>query len=255
MNIVLTATQVERELKKHGNKTRAKSSAGFFKTEKGEYGYGDVFIGVTVPEQRKIAKGCKELPLSEIKKLLASKFHECRLTALLILVSQFISADIRTRERIAKFYLANIKYVNNWDLVDSSAPYILGEHLLNTKRDILYTLVKSKNIWERRIAMLSTFAFIRNNEFADTFSIAEHLLSDTHDLVHKATGWMLREVGKHSHSALILFLKMHASQMPRTALRYAIERLSENERKMFLNKKDNIKMREEFFPQLEYVSK
>ncbi|MFA6364775.1 MAG: DNA alkylation repair protein [Candidatus Paceibacterota bacterium] len=237
MSTVLTATQVERELKRHGTKVKAKASAWFFKTEKGQYGYGDVFIGVTVPEQRKIAKGYKELPLSEIKELLESKFHECRLTALLILTSQFISANTRTRERIVKFYLANIKRVNNWDLVDSSAPYILGEHLLNKKRDILYTLVKSKNIWERRIAMLSTFAFIRNNEFADTFSIAEHLLSDTHDLIHKATGWMLREVGKRSHSALIMFLKIHVSQIPRTALRYAIERLSKNERKIFLGKK------------------
>lgn len=234
MSAIPTAKLVERALKARGTAKRAKASAWYFKTGKGQYGYGDVFIGVTVPEQRKIAKQYANLPLSEIKKLLASKFHECRLTALLILVAQFLNADEKTRAKIAKFYLTNIKRVNNWDLVDLSAPYILGKYLFDKDKKILYKLAKSKNIWERRVAILSTFEFIRNGYFNDVYLIAELLLNDTHDLMHKATGWMLREVGKRSRPTLIEFLKKHASHMPRTALRYAIEHFPENERKAIL---------------------
>lgn len=227
---------VEQELKKLGSKKKAAASAWFFKTGKGQYGYGDVFIGVTVPEQRKIAKQFKNFPLPEIKKLLLSKYHECRLTALIILVAQFQAGDKAMQERIAKFYLANTKRVNNWDLVDSSAPYILGAYLLDKDRSILYKLVKSKNLWERRIAILAAGAFIRHNDFKDGFALSELLLSDTHDLMHKATGWMLREVGKRSRPALVRFLNTYKAQMPRTALRYAIEHFPKEGRKAILEK-------------------
>ncbi len=231
---MITALAVEKALKKHGSSAKAKASAWFFKTGKEQYGYGDVFIGVTVPEQRKIAKHFKDLPLPEIKKLLVSKYHECRLTALIILVAQFNDGSEKTREKLAKFYLANAKRVNNWDLVDSSAPYILGQYLLHKDRKVLYKLAKSKNLWERRIAILSTFWFIREGEFKDALAIGELLLSDTHDLMHKATGWMLREVGKRSRPTLVRFLNTHKATMPRTALRYAIEHFSTKKKGEFM---------------------
>ena len=207
------------------------------KTGKGQYGYGDVFVGVTVPEQRKVAKDYKDLELKEIEKLLKNKIHECRFTALLILVEQYKNADEKTKEKIARFYLAHTKYINNWDLVDLSAPTIVGDYLLKRDRKILYKLAKSKNIWERRIAVLATFAFIKNKETEDSFALAEILLTDKHDLMHKAVGWMLREIGKHcSRGELITFLNTHKSKMPRTALRYAIEHFSPLERKKFLAK-------------------
>ncbi len=232
----MNAKNVEQELKKRGSPAKAKSSAWFFKTGKGEYGHGDVFIGVTVPEQRKIARQFKTLPLPEIKKLLLSKYHECRLTALIILVAEFQAGDKKTQERIAKFYLANAKRVNNWDLVDSSAPYILGVYLSDKDRGILYKLVKSNNIWERRIAILASGMFIRNNDFRDTLKLAEMLLSDTQTLMHKATGWMLREVGKRSKPTLVRFLDTHRTRMPRTALRYAIEHFSAKEREKIMSR-------------------
>lgn len=234
---MLTANNVERSLKKLGTKKKAESSAWFFKTGVGQYGHGDVFIGVTVPEQRKVAKGYYDLALPEISKLLANKYHECRLTALLILVHQYKTGDERMREKIAKFYLKHTKHINNWDLVDLSASYILGEYLFDKDRAVLYKLVKSKNIWERRIAIITTHMFIRKGEYKDTFILAEILLTDTHDLIHKAVGWMLREVGKRvSRPALVSFLEVHAHHMPRTTLRYAIEHFSEPERKKFLAK-------------------
>jgi len=237
---ISTSSQVERALKLLGTPEKAKSSAWFFKTGVGQYGHGDVFAGVTVPEQRKVARQFRDLPLTEIDKLLASKIHECRLTALLVLVGQYQKADAATRERIVEFYLAHTPRINNWDLVDSSASYILGVHLLHAdekKRKILYRLAKSKDLWERRIAIIATLAFIRNNEYADTLALAELLLSDSHDLIHKATGWMLREVGKRSPDTLREFLRAHATQMPRTMLRYAIERFPDEERKDWLGRK------------------
>ncbi|MFA5997031.1 MAG: DNA alkylation repair protein [Candidatus Paceibacterota bacterium] len=230
-----TAKNVELALKKLGSKKKAKASAWFFKTGKGQYGHGDVFIGVTVPEQRNIAKKYFDIPFLEVTKLLESKYHECRLTALLILVHQYKIGNEKTRDKIAKFYLKHTKYINNWDLVDLSAIYILGDYLFDKDRAVLYKLVKSKNIWERRIAIITTHGFIRKREYADTLKLAEILLSDTHDLIHKATGWMLREVGKRvSRPALILFLNTHIERMPRTTLRYAIEHFPELERKAFL---------------------
>lgn len=231
-----TASRIERALQKIGTKRRAKHSARFFKTGEGEYGHGDIFIGVTVPEQREVAREYKDLPLPEILKLLKSPIHECRLTALILLVGQYQRADARTRAKITKSYLANTRFINNWDLVDSSAPYILGEELLHKDRRILYNLVTSRNMWERRIAILATFAFIRRSDFTDSLALAKLLLADSHDLIHKSAGWMLREVGKRSRPALALFLRKYASRMPRTMLRYAIERFPEHKRKKLLKR-------------------
>ncbi|KKR46568.1 MAG: alkylation repair enzyme superfamily protein [Parcubacteria group bacterium GW2011_GWB1_40_14] len=236
---MLTANSVIKDLKRKGTAKRAKASAWFFKTGKGDYGYGDVFFGVTVPEQRKIAKRYSVLPLSEISKLLKNKVHECRLTALFILVGQYKRADAKGKARIAKFYIVNRKYVNNWDLVDSSAGYILGDYLLNNPpaggKSILYKFARSKNLWERRIAIITTQGFIRNNAYADTLKIAKILLNDKHDLIHKAVGWMLREVGNRSLATEEKFLKKYAFRMPRTMLRYAIEKFPEKKRKTYLS--------------------
>jgi 3-methyladenine DNA glycosylase AlkD len=234
MESKLSATVVTSELKKLGSVSKAKSSARFFKTGKGEYGHGDVFIGVTVPEQRKIAKRFSGLSLLEIEKLLQSKIHECRLMALFILVGQFNCGDSRTRAEIVRLYLRNRKHVNNWDLVDSSASYLLGQHLLKRDRKILYALVRSKSLWDRRIAIIATLAFIKNDDFIDTLKLSELLLQDKHDLIHKAVGWMLREVGNRSIPTEEEFLIKHAATMPRTMLRYAIEKFPETKRKTYL---------------------
>jgi len=219
-----------------GTLERAKASKWFFKTGPGEYGEGDEFIGITVPVMRKIAKEFKDLPLSDLKKLLNSKIHEYKFTSLVILVSQYRKGDDKKKKQIANFYIANKKWVNNWDLVDSSALYILGDYLLSKDKDILYKLAKSKNLWDRRIAVLSTFRFIEENKFSDSFKIAEILLNDDHDLIHKAVGWMLREIGKRSIKVEIKFLEKHYKKMPRTMLRYSIEKFPEKKRQYFLKK-------------------
>lgn len=232
-----TAQAVARNLRKLGTKTKAESSAWFFKTGKGQYGEGDVFVGVTVPEQRALAGNYAELSLSEIAKLLQSKIHECRLTALIILGNQFKWGDAKARARIVRFYLAQTVRINNWDLVDVSASVILGTYLLKEKRNILYKLVRSKNLWERRIAIVATLALIRSGEYEDTLALSEKLFGDREDLIHKAVGWMLREVGKMSRPTLVQFLKTRASHMPRTSLRYAIEHFNKIERDQFLRMK------------------
>jgi 3-methyladenine DNA glycosylase AlkD len=229
-------TDVTDALSKIADKKKVKLLAGYFKTKKGEYGEGDVFLGVTVPEQRKIAKQFSDLAIAEIQKLLKSKIHEHRLTALIILVSQFRKADEKIRKKIFDFYLKNIKYINNWDLVDLSSHEIVGAYLLNKPRDVLHRLAESKNIWSRRIAVVSTYHFIYRKDFADTLAIAEKLLGDDHDLLHKAVGWMLREVGKRDQKVLRRFLDKHATKMPRTTLRYAIEKFPESDRKKYLVK-------------------
>jgi 3-methyladenine DNA glycosylase AlkD len=228
------ARDVVAKLKALGTPERASSNAWFFKTGKGQYGHGDIFYGVTVPQSRSVAKQFRDLPLPELDTLLKHKVHECRLAALQILVEQYRRGDEKERDRIAKFYVARAKYINNWDLVDLSAPNILGPHLLHRKRNVLYRFARSKNLWERRISILSTLAFIRAGEFDDTLAIAELLLNDDHDLMHKAVGWMLREVGKRSLVTEKAFLDKHVSRMPRTALRYAIERFPERERRAYL---------------------
>ncbi|MAG17906.1 MAG: DNA alkylation repair protein [Candidatus Diapherotrites archaeon] len=224
------------ELKKVSTKERAKSNAWFFKTGKGEYGEGDLFLGVTVPDIRTVAKKFLYLSLTELKPPLKSKFHEERLAALLVLVECFKKADEKEKKKIFNFYLSNTKHVNNWDLVDLSAHKIVGEYLLDKDRTLLYKLVKSKSLWERRISVISTFAFIDGNDLEDTFKLSELLLHDKHDLIHKAVGWALREAGKKDKQKLVKFLKKHKSEMPRTMLRYSIEKFSENERKLFMKK-------------------
>jgi 3-methyladenine DNA glycosylase AlkD len=205
--------------------------SGFFKSGPGQYGEGDRFLGITVPAQRKVAREFAELPLEGIAELLASGVHEERLTGLIILTRRYETGDEACKKACFDFYLANLAGVNNWDLVDSSAHQIVGSHLLERERKLLYRLAKSKNLWERRVAMIATYAFILEGESAETFAIAELLLDDDHDLIHKAVGWMLREVGKRvSPDELRRFLKKNAARMPRTALRYAIERFSPEER-------------------------
>lgn len=210
----------------------------FFKTGPGEYGEGDKFIGVTVPAQRAIAKSFYEnLSLNDAVKLLHSEWHEERLTALFILNLKFKKSSKTEKARIVELYLANTKFVNNWDLVDSSAPYILGIWLGDKDRTILYDLAQSKLLWERRISIITTLMFIRNGQFNDTIKLAEQLLFDKEDLMHKAVGWCLREVGKKDYDLLIGFLGKYADTMPRTTLRYAIERLPEPKRQYFLGLK------------------
>jgi 3-methyladenine DNA glycosylase AlkD len=225
---------VVKELRKIKNPVKAEILSRFFKTGKGEYGYGDVFLGITVPLQREVAKKYKSLSLIEIKNLLQNKIHECRLTALLILIEQYKDAEEKEKEKIAKLYLSQKKQINNWDLVDLSAPSILGEYFFEKKKNILYKMAKSKDLWEKRIAIVSTFYFIRKEKYEDTIRIAEILLKDKEDLIHKAVGWMLREVGKRSIETEEIFLKKYAINMPRTMLRYAIERFPEEKRKEYL---------------------
>lgn len=215
---------------------KAKVLSRFFKTGRGEYGEGDCFLGVTVPEQRRIAKKYQGLSVSDIKKLLSSAAHEHRLIALLILIIQYRKESHDGKKRLCDFYLNNRAQINNWDLVDLSAHHILGDYLLDKDRAVLYQLAASDNVWERRLAIISTFAFIRKNQFEDTFNIASLLLRDTHDLIHKAAGWMLREIGKKNQAAEEEFLLKYFKEMPRTMLRYAIERFEDKKRKFYLQR-------------------
>jgi 3-methyladenine DNA glycosylase AlkD len=231
---VPTRNQVERALAAVASRKRAKGLAWFFKTGKGEYGEGDRFLGITVPVQRKIALKHLGLPLDGIAALLESRLHEHRFTALEILVAQYARADQAGRSRIFAFYLRHAERANNWDLVDTSAPYIVGAHLKQRPRQLLDRLAKSPNLWKRRIAVVSTLALIREGEIEDTFRVAEKLLSDRHDLIHKAVGWALRETGRVSPPALLKFLRTHYSSIPRTTLRYAIERFPAGKRKRIL---------------------
>ena len=224
------------ELKSLANPKQAEILQRFFRTKKGEYGEGDIFLGIRVPMQRKIAKKYLDLNLKDIQELLENKIHEYRMIALIILISKYKKSNNLEKEKIFKFYIQNAQRANNWDLVDLSAPNIVGDFLLDKKKDILYKLSKSKNLWEKRIAIVSTYTFMKNNNFKDTIKISEILLKDQHDLIHKAVGWMLREVGKKDKKILEDFLKKHYKQMPRTTLRYSIERFPEDERKKWLNK-------------------
>ena len=224
------------ELRKIADDEKAKLLAGFFKTGPGQYGQGDIFIGITVPAQRKVARQFRDLSLADLGKLLASPIHEHRLTALLILVDQYARADDAGKKRIFDFYLARTRHINNWDLVDVSAPRIIGLHLLDKPRGLLDTLARSASLWERRIAILATLTFIRNADFKDTLRLATLLLKDEHDLIHKAVGWMLRELGKCDAAPLERFLDKHASHMPRTMLRYAIERMPQTQRRHYMRR-------------------
>jgi 3-methyladenine DNA glycosylase AlkD len=212
----------------------ARNLSWYFKTAPGEYGAGDQFIGIRVPVLRKLAREFRSLPPSAAAKLLPSPIHEERLLALLMLVNAYRCADESGRAAIYRLYLKNLSRVNNWDLVDGSAPGIVGPHLEKRARNILFRLARSKIIWRRRVAVLATFHFIRQGDFADALRLAEWLLADGHDLMHKAVGWMLREIGKRDITVLRRFLNQHAARMPRTMLRYAIEKFPERERKRYL---------------------
>jgi 3-methyladenine DNA glycosylase AlkD len=221
------------------NPKKAGFLAGFFKTGKGQYAEGDCFLGITVPAIRRLSRQFRQLGLADCERLLQSAYNEERLLALLILVEQYRKEDVGVKNKVYQIYLNNLPRVNNWNLVDGSAPYIVGAHLLNQNRTLLYKLVQSHSHWDRRIAVLATFAFIRSGDFIDTLKLTEQLLDDEHDLLHKACGWMLREVGKRDQSVLEGFLGQHFAAMPRTMLRYAIERLSPAKRAGYLTGKIN----------------
>jgi len=228
---------IKKRLRSFASKEKAKVLQGFFKTGPGEYGEGDIFLGVVVPNIRKVAKEFQRTPLPAITELLASAVHEERLLALLMLVQAFAKGDDVIKRNIYNHYLNNTRYINNWDLVDLSAPNIVGNYLLDKSRKPLYTLAKSRDLWERRIAILSTFAFIKEDDHDDTLRITAMLLGDEHDLIHKAAGWMLREAGKRDLLTEERFLKQYYKKMPRTMLRYAIERFPEGRRRKYLNGK------------------
>ncbi len=226
---------VVKEIKKYSSKEKAKTSQWFFKTEKGQYGFGDVFVGLTVPEMRIVSKKFNEIDLVQVQKLLNSKIHEERFIGLTIMDLKFSKANNLLKKKIVDLYIKNTNNINNWDLVDTSASYILGQYLLDKKRDILYKLSKSKSLWERRISIIATYRFIKEGQFRDTLAISKNLLNDKEDLIHKAVGWMLREVGKKDEKILIKFLTDNISILPRTTLRYAIERFDDIRRKKFLS--------------------
>lgn len=236
----MNAAAVKQALKVYASAEKAKANAWFFKTGKGQCGEGDQFIGVTVPEQRRVAKHFRELPLDEVEALLASPIHEHRLTALIILVGQYQRLKKSGHERsIVDLYLTHLDDVNNWDLVDSSASYILGDWIVTHPADepMLTVLAKSGDLWKERVAMIATAALIRAKNYGPTLNLAERFLTHKHDLMHKAVGWMLREVGKQDRPVLERFLAKHAAVMPRTMLRYAIEKFEPEERKAYLEMK------------------
>jgi 3-methyladenine DNA glycosylase AlkD len=230
----MTEQTIIKYLKSISKDEIAKSTKSFFKTNEGEYSFHDIFLGIKVPDIRKAVKKFETTPLSEIERLLKSKYHEIRLFALLHMVTSFSKSEKDEKENIYKTYLNNIEYVNNWDLVDSSAHYIIGAYLHDRDRKPLYALAQSDSLWERRIAIVSTFYFIKQNQFDDTLKIAKILLNDKEDLIHKSVGWMLREVGKRDEVKERSFLNVYYKNMPRVMLRYAIEKFSQEERKLYL---------------------
>ena len=233
--MVPTSTTIRSELRALKDPGKARILAGFFKTGPGQYGEGDRFLGLRVPDVRRIVKKHREAPQKCVLELLHSEYHEERLAALLIMVEQYRRGDMKQRKEIFDLYLENTAWINNWDLVDLTAHHIVGEQLFRRKRSLLTKFARSESLWERRIAVLATFYFIRQGESLETLRIAELLLHDSHDLIHKAVGWMLREVGKRcSIESECLFLDQYASVMPRTMLRYAIERFPEDLKKHYM---------------------
>ena len=235
---------IRKDIKKAADSKKAQLFQRFFKTGEGEYGYGDIFVGLTVPQSRLLSKKYAHLSLTDVTLLLTSSVHEERLIALFLLIQQFNKSSEPIKKEIYQRYLSHTKYINNWDLVDSSAYHIVGAYLWmiqnqksrfwTSQNDTLTKLAKSPNLWERRIAIIATYCFIRENNFEETLRIAEILLTDKHDLMHKAVGWMLREMGKKNQEVEEIFLRKHYKKMPRTMLRYAIERFDEEKRKKYL---------------------
>jgi 3-methyladenine DNA glycosylase AlkD len=234
MTTAFSPEDLRTALRMHADPRQARILQGFFKTGPGEYGEGDIFIGVKVPQVRSVAKAFRAAPLKVITSLMKSPIHEERELALFILVAQYTGGDEIVQDDIYTAYLSNTRYINNWDLVDLSAPQIVGGHLMTRNRSILLKLARSKSLWERRISILAPFWFIKSGDFADALRIAGMLLKDSHDLIHKAVGWMLREIGKRDLAAEEAFLMKHYKKMPRTMLRYAIERFPEKKRQGYL---------------------
>jgi len=232
----MSLTKLKREMQKFADPERAKISERFFKTGPGGYGEGMKFLGINVPTQRKIVKRFLHLSLKDIDKLLNDKYHDYRFAGVVILTNKYKKSSEKEKKATFNFYMKNAKKFNNWDLVDISAPHIVGDFLLDKEKDVLYKFAKSKNLWKKRISIISTFAFIRNNLFEDTFKIADILLDDSHDLIHKAVGWMLREVGNRNLKEEEKYLQKGKKyqKMPRTMLRYAIEKFPESKRKSYL---------------------
>jgi 3-methyladenine DNA glycosylase AlkD len=230
----MTARKAKSQLLALANDATAEAMRRFFKTGPGQYAEGDRFLGIKTDSLRQLTREFQSLPLDESKKLLCSELHEARMLALMILVRAFEKGDESTRQAIHELYLANVDRVNNWDLVDASAPTIVGGFLADRDRGPLTRLAGSASLWERRIAIVATYYFIRRDDFADTLRLAGLLLGDREDLIHKAAGWMLREVGKKNETVLEGFLAKHCRQMPRTMLRYAIERFEETRRRKYL---------------------
>lgn len=231
----MTHQDVIHALKQHADPKKAEHSTRFFKSGPGEYGEGDEFLGINVPNQRKIARKFREMALDEVAKLLHHKYHEVRLTAAMLLVYKVEKGDRKTLEAVTNCYLNNLSGINNWDLVDSSCHQILGRHLEDKDRDLLYDFARSSDLWKKRIAMITCYHFIRQEDFEDALKIAEILVEDDHDLIHKAVGWMLREIGNRDLAVEESFLKKHYQTMPRTMLRYAIEKFDEPLRLKYLN--------------------
>jgi len=230
------SSDLEKALRKLGNPAKAAFLQRFFKTGPGEYAEGDTLLGITVPVIREVAKRFVDLPYAEVVRSLRSRWHEQRLAALYLLRWQFERGTAREQKRIFDLYIRSSRYINNWDLVDASATYIMGPYLLERPRAVLHKMVRSKNLWERRMAVLATFYFIRQGEFTETLKLAEKLLNDDHDLMHKPVGWMLREIGKRDRKVEEKFLEKFAKRMPRTMLRYAIEHFPPVARKKFMQK-------------------
>jgi len=233
----MSLTEIRKAISKQKNPTQAIILQRFFKTGKGEYGEGDIFYGIKVPEQRMVAKQFKDLAFDDLKELIKSKVHEERLIAAFILVDQYKRGDEKKKKIVFDFYLKNRKGINNWDLVDLSAPKIVGAYLIDKEKKLLYKFANSKDLWEKRISIISTQTFIREYFFEDTLNISKILLQDKHDLIHKAVGWMLREIGNRDLETEEEFLKKHYKAMPRTMLRYAIEKFPEQKRIAYLRGK------------------
>ena len=224
------------ELQALSNAEKREIFPRFFKTGKGEYGEGDRFLGVTVPNIRAIAKQYKNISLNEIRELMQSEWHEVRLCALLIMVEKSKKKDEALRQQLFDLYLSQTDRINNWDLVDLSCRFIVGEYLLDKSRDILYQLAQSPLLWDNRIAIVSTYAFIRKGQLEDTYALSDLMMYHPHDLMHKAIGWMLREAGKRDSERLYDYVMSHRADMPRTMLRYAIEKFSPKERTILMKR-------------------